>query len=447
MCVYYHARRRHEYLGKGGDNGGKVFPGQIASWPWRADREPVRLLGQTPKVFFMELLNGRFANRVVGGQWESKVMPHITKGKRGMNSKSNIVTSAADGCGQPSSIRTMDNLPSRNHKGAEYKESFMFSSRSSVSRGYSLAAKVAIAGAVVAAMLGMVAFAAANTVCTPIGFTFSSSSSGDIADVVVENTASAGSSGSVYTSYVTTSIDGGGNVLYESGLAGAPLYNGQPTGLPVGGNFSSLMNTVSDQTTFQLLPYTGNNAFVAQGNNDTGTMTLITPTAYTSLAIMSMGGGGSAGTPPMTLTFTNGDSVVTDFAAPDWFAGTSGTTLDGNVYGVALKGFNRVNEDTGVFDTTYPSNPNIYQTTLNLADLTGSLNGGAITSGLNLTGDILQSVMVQRVDTSTTIGRLVVFGLSGSAVPEPSSILLLLAGLGGLGMLALARRGARRQIH
>ncbi len=37
MCVYYHARRRHEYLGKGGDNGGKVFPGQIASWPWRAD--------------------------------------------------------------------------------------------------------------------------------------------------------------------------------------------------------------------------------------------------------------------------------------------------------------------------------------------------------------------------------------------------------------------------
>ncbi len=57
-----------------------------------------------------------------------------------MKSKSSIVTSAADGCGKPSSIRPMDNLPSRDHKGAEYKESFMFSNRSSVSRGCSLAA-------------------------------------------------------------------------------------------------------------------------------------------------------------------------------------------------------------------------------------------------------------------------------------------------------------------
>jgi hypothetical protein len=30
----------------------------------------------------MELLNCSFVNRVVGGQWESKVVPHIKKGKK-----------------------------------------------------------------------------------------------------------------------------------------------------------------------------------------------------------------------------------------------------------------------------------------------------------------------------------------------------------------------------
>ncbi len=64
----------------------------------------------------MELLNCRFANRVVGGQWESKLVTYIRK--YSMSNKSSIVTSAADGCGKPSSIRPMDNLPSRDHKGA-----------------------------------------------------------------------------------------------------------------------------------------------------------------------------------------------------------------------------------------------------------------------------------------------------------------------------------------
>jgi hypothetical protein len=75
---------------------------------------------------------------LIGGQWESKIMPHITKGKRGMNSKSNIVTSAADGCGKPSSIRPMGKTQSSNME--QNKESFMFSNRSSVSHGCSLAA-------------------------------------------------------------------------------------------------------------------------------------------------------------------------------------------------------------------------------------------------------------------------------------------------------------------
>ncbi len=84
-----------------------------------------------------------------------------------MRNKTSIVTSAADGCGKPSSIRSMDNLPSRDHKGAEYKESFMFSNRSPVSHGSSLAAK-AVVGTVLAIAAGTGLFTAATARATII---------------------------------------------------------------------------------------------------------------------------------------------------------------------------------------------------------------------------------------------------------------------------------------
>ncbi len=87
-----------------------------------------------------------------------------------MRNKTSIVTSAADGCGQPSSIRTMDHLPSHDHNGAEYKESFMFSNRSSVSRGCSLAVKAAIAGAVLAATLVFIAPVKASLINVELGW-------------------------------------------------------------------------------------------------------------------------------------------------------------------------------------------------------------------------------------------------------------------------------------
>ena len=73
----------------------------------------------------------------LAGSGRAKLVPYIRK--YSMRNKSSIVTSAADGCGKPSSIRTMDKSPSRDHKGAEYKESFMLSNCLSISRGCSLA--------------------------------------------------------------------------------------------------------------------------------------------------------------------------------------------------------------------------------------------------------------------------------------------------------------------
>ncbi len=77
-----------------------------------------------------------------------------------MRNKISIVTSAADGCGNPSSIRTMDHLPSRDHKGAEYKESFMLSNRSSVSRSSVLA----IAALAAVACIGLAGTASASII-------------------------------------------------------------------------------------------------------------------------------------------------------------------------------------------------------------------------------------------------------------------------------------------
>ena len=105
----------------------------------------------------MELLNCRFASRVVGVQWESKLVPYIRK--YSMRNKSSIVTSAADGCGKPSSIRSMDNSPSRDHKGADYKESFMLSKCFPIARGSSLTAALAIT-----AFAGLAGTASANII-------------------------------------------------------------------------------------------------------------------------------------------------------------------------------------------------------------------------------------------------------------------------------------------
>ena len=75
-----------------------------------------------------------------------------------MNSKSSIVTSAADGCGKPSSIRSMD-ISHRSNM--EQKESFMLSNRSLVSHGCSLiAATFAVAGVAFWAQTGFSAMVA-----------------------------------------------------------------------------------------------------------------------------------------------------------------------------------------------------------------------------------------------------------------------------------------------
>jgi hypothetical protein len=141
--------------------------------------------------------------------------------------------------------------------------------------------------------------------------------------------------------------------LYQSGLAGSTR------GLPLNGVFASQFDS---STAFQVGPFGVTNALLLGYTFPrSGTLTLATPQPYNSLAIAACSAnGGGQGT--LILNFTNGTkSPVFSFNAQDWFF---------NVTNVAIQGFGRLKlgasltiEDNGA------ANPNLYQTTINLAAL------------------------------------------------------------------------------
>jgi predicted alpha-1,6-mannanase (GH76 family) len=141
--------------------------------------------------------------------------------------------------------------------------------------------------------------------------------------------------------------------FYQAGLSGSTR------GLPPDGVFTS---QADGETVFQLRPYGSADALVL-GYTYPGaaTLALATPQAFKSIAILACSAnGGGQGT--FILNFSDGShSQSFSFNAQDWF----GTTTN-----VAIQGFGRMKlsssfgaEDNGA------ANPNLYQTTLDLAAL------------------------------------------------------------------------------
>ncbi len=177
------------------------------------------------------------------------------------------------------------------------------------------------------------------------------------AGIIASNNATAGAPGA-------TGFDVPNNFcFYQQGLSGSPR------GLPANGVFTSLLGS---DTAFKFGPFGATNALML-GNTypRSGTLTLNPPQALNSLAVLaSSANGGGQGT--FFITFTNGStSPVFAFNAQDWFYVVTNVALQG--FGRLRLGANLVIQDNG------DANPNLYQTTVNLAALGLSMPVASIT--------------------------------------------------------------------
>ncbi len=167
------------------------------------------------------------------------------------------------------------------------------------------------------------------------------------AALLASNNATAGSPGA-------TAFDIPNNYcFYQQGLSGSTR------GLPLNGVFPSQCDSA---TAFQLGSYGAADALILGAPYPTsGTLTLSNPGAFNSLAILaSSANGGGQGT--FVVNFNDGShSPMFSFNAQDWFY---------TVTNVAIQGFGRLKLGASLsIEDNGSSNPNLYQTTVNLAAL------------------------------------------------------------------------------
>jgi hypothetical protein len=219
-----------------------------------------------------------------------------------------------------------------------------------------------------------------------------------------------------YANAVTASMDAGTAktfyTWYETGLPG-----GTGGGLPAAGVFTSLADPTAQ---FQLSPYTGLNALLLDATTASGTLTLATPAQYSALSFLTSSSLGSATSPLLALTinFSDGTAPLTGLSviAPDWFNNTP----------AALIAHGRVSVDLGTFDSVGTDNPRMYQENLALPASAAS--------------HPISSISITWLASGSPNAHTGIFAVSGTLVPEPSSVALL-----STGMLALVFGTWRRR--
>jgi len=219
---------------------------------------------------------------------------------------------------------------------------------------------------------------------------------------------------------VTATMDGGtartGDTYYESGITGfAAPQTGPPSpvsGVPHAGVPIGSAQDANHTFVFQPNGAGQNDAVMLDAANTTGTLTLTTPARYSALSFLVASGNG-AGTINLTVHYAGGGTQTASIASPDWFnGGPIAVDANGRV-NVALSDYNNLNN----------GQPRMFQ-----EDLTLTNTGSNVTS-------------IDFAWGGTGTNREAVFAISGTAVPEPSSLAFL--SLGALGLVARRYRARR----
>jgi autotransporter-associated beta strand protein len=139
--------------------------------------------------------------------------------------------------------------------------------------------------------------------------------------------------------------------------AGTKLTGGLP-----GQNITSAINN----TPFSLQPFMADNTLqIKQGS--TGTLTVATPAAFTTLSVLAASTQAADETPNLTIHFTDGSSVTTTYKSYDWSIGTDPLRQAASAFGAT--GIDRYSPstspgwDTGSFG--------MYETDINLTNING----------------------------------------------------------------------------
>ena len=180
------------------------------------------------------------------------------------------------------------------------------------------------------------------------------------ADVIVESNATPS-----LTISTTASIDEGTNnynaTLFEMGRD----VNNPGNGLPhAGTTFTSYDNA---NYSFQMAPsYAAPNGILIDALVTTGTFTLVTPHAYTTLSVLGLGGNGGD---QMTakIHHQDGTTETGTVATGDWFGGTTGIAL---IMGGRINQVYNLNTETDGTSGDGLGNPRVYHKEITLSNTT-----------------------------------------------------------------------------
>ncbi|MZK60446.1 Ig-like domain-containing protein [Clostridium beijerinckii] len=178
-------------------------------------------------------------------------------------------------------------------------------------------------------------------------------------------------------------FDNYGAVLYVKGYT-IPGAATQPSGgLPSGGIINSANLPGAN---YKLADYSGKNALVLSNTNQSATLTLESPGAYGSLAILSSSGNGASNF-NVTLNFNDNSSITKNLTVPDWYSGSN----------YAIKGMGRVYRDRSAIDDG-TDNPRLYD--------------NLITIGAENQSKLVKSITFTKTSAA---GKACIFGVCGIA--------------------------------